>query len=211
MGTVRVSQLVPRETDSFDPERVREAEDRFRSVLTPDEVVAALVADDRSTLVEIGAGPGFFTLPAARMLTGGRVFALDAVQGYLDLLRRRASREGLGNVTMLHIGGTELPLEDGVADAVLVTRVFRDIPHWLSLRREVPRILRPGGRLCVMEWAEGVALQGPKLNIWVDPDELAQIVEQSGFHVTDVLKEPKPFFRILATRNRVTPPEVREA
>ncbi len=167
---------------------------------TPDEVLADLLHAADSVVVDVGCGHGFFALPGARMLTGGTLIGIDALQGNLDVLQRRALAQGIGNLQTIRVQGMGLPLPDASVDAVLVERVFRDIPNWSSLRREARRILRPGGQLCLLEWDDTVATQGPSLDIWLAPEALAQFVESGGFRTIDIRRDPKPFVRVLATR-----------
>ena len=167
---------------------------------TQDEVLADLLHASASVVVDIGCGHGFFALPAARLLTGGTLIGVDALQGNLDALQRGALAQGIRNVQTIRVQGTGLPLSDASVDAVLVERVFRDIPNWPSMRREARRILRPGGHLCLLEWDDSVSTHGPDLDIWLAPDALAQFVESGGFRTTHVRRDPKPFVRVLATR-----------
>jgi 2-polyprenyl-3-methyl-5-hydroxy-6-metoxy-1,4-benzoquinol methylase len=53
-------------------------------------------------VLDAGCGPGRLTIPIARRVgSDGEVLALDVQDGMLERVRRRASREGLANVTTL--------------------------------------------------------------------------------------------------------------
>ena len=110
------------------------------------------------TMVDYGCGPGFVTLPAAEMVgPAGRVYALDIHEGMVSLVGSRAAEAGLANVTALLNDGPEAPLPDGAADLVTCIFVFhyresRDGRQ--ALAADLARLLKPGGRLAVLQWAD---------------------------------------------------------
>ena len=110
------------------------------------------------TMVDYGCGPGFVTLRAGEMVgPGGRVYALDIHEGMVTLAGSRAAEAGLSNVTTLLNDGPEAPLPDGVAD--LVTCIFvnhyrESRPERGALAADLARLLKPGGRLVVLQWAD---------------------------------------------------------
>src|SRR5262249_62218572 len=83
-------------THHFDPARVDRLLNEDRQRLLPAESIlrAAGVATGQ-VVVDLGAGPGFFTLPAARLRgAGGHVYAVGREPSVLDRCRRRAQDAG---------------------------------------------------------------------------------------------------------------------
>ena len=110
------------------------------------------------TMVDYGCGPGFVTLRAAEMVgPGGRVYALDIHEGMVSLAGSRAVEAGLTNVTALLNAGPEAPLPDGVADfvtCIFVLHYRESRPERRALAADLARLLKPGGRLVVLQWAD---------------------------------------------------------
>jgi ubiquinone/menaquinone biosynthesis C-methylase UbiE len=105
-------------------------------------VAAELDLGSASTVVDLGAGTGKLTRGLAERF--GRVIAVDPLEGMLSGLRA-----ALPDVEA-HVGAAEeIPLEDGVADAIFCGQAF----HWFANAQalaEIARVLRPGGGLALI-------------------------------------------------------------
>lgn len=109
-------------------------------------------------VLEVGCGPGFFTLPAAELVgPDGCVFAIDIHPKAIEVVGRKLSRSGLTNVklTLVSASDTGLP-----AESIDVAFLF-GVAHALPMDKVIPemyRLLKPGGILAV-ETFSGRALQ----------------------------------------------------
>jgi len=100
------------------------------------------------TLVEVGCGPGFFTLPAARMVGDkGLVYALDVNPYAVDRVRKKIEREGLTNVRASLTNAAETGLPDNSVDVVFIFGIRYVAGGLDGVLQEAARILKPGGRL----------------------------------------------------------------
>ncbi len=89
--------------------------------------------------VDLGAGTGKFTAHLVR--TGADVIAIEPVRPMLDELRRSHP-----SVCAEQGSATQIPLDDGSADAVFCAQAF----HWFASTEaldEIKRVLKPGGIL----------------------------------------------------------------
>ena len=105
-------------------------------------------AGDR--VVDVGCGTGDLSLACGR--AGARtVLGVDFARPMLPLARRKAARRGAADVGFVQGDGLRLPLEDGSADAWCAAFVMRNVPDVDGLLAEAHRVLRPGGRLAVLD------------------------------------------------------------
>ena len=103
--------------------------------------------DPSWVLADLGCGTGEQAATVAPFVQ--RVLAVDASESMLEAARRRL--DGVENVE-LHRGELEaLPLERGVADAALLSLVLHYVAEPAKALGEAARILRPGGRLVVID------------------------------------------------------------
>ena len=163
----------------------------------PDEVLERLGLAKAAEVVDLCCGDGLFTIPLARMAR--HVAAIDLDPAMLALARDRALAEGLANCTF--IVGDAYDLEKLVlacVDWVLIANTFHGVPEKARLACAVAAVLRPGGRLAVINWyrrprEETTVLgrpRGPKTEIRMNPEEVAVDVAQAGLqqlHVIDLL------------------------
>jgi ubiquinone/menaquinone biosynthesis methyltransferase len=102
--------------------------------------------------LDVGAGTGDLALALARQARGSRVIAMDFSSEMLRLGARKASRSGLAGVVQPVLGdATGLPIRDQSMDAVVTGFTLRNVADLRSALAEARRVLRPGGRICVLE------------------------------------------------------------
>jgi ubiquinone/menaquinone biosynthesis C-methylase UbiE len=148
----------------------------------PDAIVDAIGLVAGMTFADIGSGPGFFTLAAAKKVgPGGKVFALDVSTQMLDFLKESAAKAGLSNIAYVVTSNYTVPLDDSVADVTLIANVLHEVSEPQKLLRESARITRPDGRLVVIEWKKEDAPKGPPARERLASEEIAEALQAIGF------------------------------
>jgi demethylmenaquinone methyltransferase/2-methoxy-6-polyprenyl-1,4-benzoquinol methylase/phosphoethanolamine N-methyltransferase len=126
---------------------------RLADILKATLDAAELQPADR--LVDVGCGTGQLAVEAARALsTTGDVLGIDATPGMIHLARDRARQQG--SSAQFKVGIAEaLPLPDEWADAVTSSYFFHHLPPDVKPQAmtEMWRVLKPGGRLIVTDYA----------------------------------------------------------
>jgi len=113
-------------------------------------------------VVDVGAGSGFFALPAAIVVgPQGRVYAVDVSEELVELVREKVEASRIRNVEPVLSTPRHIPIEDALADVVLLANVFHGIPP--ESVREAVRLLRPGGRLIDVDWKKEETPEGPPI------------------------------------------------
>ncbi len=133
------------------------------------------------TVADIGCGPGFFTVPLAKYLVSGKLYALDIDGEMLAACRDQVARARLGNVEILKCDEFEFPLENGSLDGAFLAFMVHHSPDKIRLLRAVRDLLHPRGWCTVLEWYRMETETGPPLEHRLDPPELTGIVEEAGF------------------------------
>jgi ubiquinone/menaquinone biosynthesis C-methylase UbiE len=126
------------------------------------------------SILEIGPGTGFYSLPVAERLDGGTLAMFDVQQEMLDHVMRDAAGRGLSNIEPTLGDATALPYPDDSFDGAFLVTVLGEVPDPGSALRELRRVLKPGGRLVVGETAIG----DPH---YVTPSKLRECAEAAGF------------------------------
>lgn len=152
----------------------------------PQKNIAELGIADGMKVVDLGAGSGFYTIEAAKKVgPRGMVYAIDVQQDLLNKIKNSASLVGLHNIEVVwgnieKIGGTKL--REAIADRIILSNTLFQIAvdDRDNLALEAKRLLKPGGKLMVVDWMGGSPLS-PKT---VVPRMLAEgIFQKAGFQI----------------------------
>ena len=102
------------------------------------------------SVLEVGCGPGFFTVPAGR-ITGedGRVVAIDVNPLAVDRVQEKIDESGARNVEVRLANADQTGLEDAAFDLVFLFGLARPIGDMRSIWTELDRLLKPGGMVSV--------------------------------------------------------------
>jgi len=120
----------------------------------PEEILAPYVKSGM-TVLEMGPGMGYFTLPMARLVgEKGLIICPDVQEKMLRSLVRRAKRAGLEKRIVARLAATDsLNIADynGKVDFALAFAVVHEVPNEESLFREIYQSMKPGARLFISE------------------------------------------------------------
>ncbi len=171
----------------FDPRQKDQllAEDR-QKLLQPAKLLRSLGLRAGDRLADIGCGPGFFTLPAAEIVgTRGLVYAADIQGDMLSAVKTRATEANLTNVQVIKSSDTQVPIPPASVDLALLACTLHEIDPRARFLHRVSRLLKPGGKLVVIEWEKQSDAPGPQANARLAPDDLAKDAEAAGLTVAE--------------------------
>lgn len=165
----------------FKHENMHRLDSGKRRALVPPEAVLDLM-DLRPgvTLLDVGAGIGYFAIPAAaRLGEGGNVIAADISRDMMDELTRRTRAAGVSIKTVL-CGADSVPLADASADMILLAFVLHEVDDQAAYLREMARLMKGSGALTIVEWDTVESPMGPPLTERIGMRELESLVDAAG-------------------------------
>lgn len=155
-----------------------------RSYLDAPAILRSLGVRDGMHLADVGAGTGFFAIPAAEIVgPGGRVYAVDMSVEMLDDLRSKLRKKPLKNLDALRSTEDRIPLPDACVDLVFLACVLHELDGPGTLL-EARRILRPDGRIGIVDWKKEEMEFGPPRAHRLDEVEARAVLRDAGFHPT---------------------------
>jgi len=124
-----------------------------RALGRPGTVIDGLGLDPAARVLELGPGPGYFSVELARRLPEGRLALFDLQPEMLDKARSALARAGCHDVDF-HSGDAsdEFPFPDGSFDVAFLAAVLGEVPDRAACVRSLARVLRPGGLLVIVEY-----------------------------------------------------------
>lgn len=131
-----------------------------------------------STVADLGAGSGWFTVrAAARVGDNGIVYAEDINPDAIEYIRNRAAKAHLGNVRTI-LGTPDNPkLPPGSIDAVLMLKVYHEVGNTTALLANLKTALKPGATIGIID------RNGSGSDHGLMPDIVKREMKQAGFHL----------------------------
>ena len=151
----------------------------------PERLISKLALRPSEVVMDFGCGPGFHTIPLARIAS--RTIAVDVSQRMLEKTASNARKSGV-KVELARSDGIDLKLADGSVDLVFLHHVFHEIENKPGVLKSFLRIIKPSGRLVIVERTHGSRLLAGRLGPpIIDQMEVAQEIERTGFAVMQTI------------------------
>lgn len=151
----------------------------------PDDNIREFGLNPGEKVVVFGSGSGGHTLAAARALKGsGTIYGIDVRNALIEKLKKEAAERHHLNIRVLHgnvdhLGGTGV---GGMStDAVIIPDTLFAYRDKETMLKEADRIMKPGGRLLIVEWAASYAGAGPAPQDVCPEEDALAFAEKAGF------------------------------
>lgn len=124
--------------------------DERKQQLSAEKILNYLPELADKTVFDGGAGTGYLTLPLAKQAE--KVIAFDQSEKMLDLIRARAAKENLANITRISGDIKKIPLADASVDIAIVSVMIHEVQPFQKVLQELARIIKPDGQFVILEF-----------------------------------------------------------
>lgn len=170
----------------------------------PVRLLDYLLIKEGETVVDIGAGTGYFSMLFAKKVgSSGTVYALDVDASMVKLIEKRAQKEGFANVKA-KLAPYETPgLGSGVADLVFICDTYLFFENRGEYMQRVRATLKRGGRLAIVSFNGNAEIPGaPPRHKMIPKEQAISEIQKAGFSLeADFLFLPYQDFLVF----RMTP------
>src|SRR3989338_787821 len=150
--------------------------------LRPDQFWTDRELRANQTVIHLGCGPGFFLLPAARVVgPHGHIIGVDIREDMLREVEGQARREGLSDIIQtirsdLEAGPTKA-IKSHSADWTLLVNILPQADP-KKIIREAKRVTKPGGIIITVEWLLSQTTIGPPVANRITRSEILSIIDE---------------------------------
>ena len=178
----------------FDPKKLNKLNDPQRLKDIPPEIIQRqLTLDPAEVLVDLGAGTALFSLALLRQFQAKTVYACDLSPVMISWMQENVHADHPEIVPVL-TEESSVPLADGIADLVFMIALHHELENPMLSLAESMRLLKPGGKILIIDWRKGKTNQGPPDKIRCTPEDVSNQLTQTGFSgVTIHSNLPKHF------------------
>ncbi len=119
------------------------------------KAIRLLIKDKPVTILDVATGTADMAILACKILKPEKVIGIDISEGMLELGRKKIEKEGLEQIIQLQAGDSEaINQPSGSFDAVMVAFGVRNFENLETGLAEMLRVLKPGGRLVILEFSK---------------------------------------------------------
>lgn len=146
----------------------------------PVKSLRSLGLGENDVVADLGAGTGFYSIAAGHIVSKGKVYAIEVQKDFLETIKHKVKEVNLSNVEVIwgnveKIGGTKIG--DGVVDAVIASNILFQVEDKVNFILEIKRILKPGGRLLLIDWSDAGIMSFKHI---VPKDRAREMLEKHG-------------------------------
>ena len=122
-----------------------------RLIHNPEKILRGYI-NQGQTVLDIGCGPGTFTIAMAKIVgENGKIIAVDVQDEMLQIVRKKAAKEGLDSRIITHKSGPDgIGISEKV-DFALAFYMVHEVPDAQAFLKEISNLLNPNGKLLIVE------------------------------------------------------------
>lgn len=152
--------------------------------MDPLRMLAACNLQVTDNVADFGAGSGFMARGIASIVTQGQVFAIEINRDMVARIVHEVQEKHIPNLQPLW-GDIEIPggskLGDASVDMVVLSNILFQLDDKVGCIKEAARVLKPGGRILIVDWTESFGGLGPAPHHVFEQRMAEEILQQNGF------------------------------
>ncbi len=161
----------------------------------PDEVIEALHLESGSSVADLGAGTGYFSVRIAKRIPDGKVFAVDVEPDMVRYLGERGRGEQLANHYPILANADAANLSEPV-DLILVVDTYHHIGHRKHYFAKLKSSLKPNGRLVIIDFKAN-SPNGPPPQHRIPSEKVTEELSEAGYALVETHEFlPRQYFLV---------------
>lgn len=169
--------------------------------MEPARMLAACNIQVTDVVADFGAGSGFMAREISSIVTAGNVFAIEINRDMVARIIHEIADKQIKNLQPLW-GDIEIPggskLADASVDMVVMSNILFQLDDKVGCIREATRVLKPGGRVLIVDWTESFGGLGPAPHHVFEQKMAEELLAKNGFtKLSDSLPAGEHHYAIL--------------
>lgn len=169
-------------------------------LIPPEALISQMPIKKNHTLLDVGAGTGFFTIPMAES-TSNKVYAMDPDERMLGVIENKAAEKGLTNIELIQDYIENLSIQHNSIDFVMASLILHEVSSLTKALSNIFEVIKTGGHLLCLEYEkDDLIIEGPPMSIRIGSEELEKILSSTGFEIVKKTKINDAIYTVLAVK-----------
>ncbi len=187
----------------FDPKKLQKLNNPQRRVdIPPDYVWEKLNIEKPGVFVDIGAGTAFFSVAFLQKSKLSTIYACDSSEVMVNWVKENITPI-YPNIIPIKTEEYDVPLDDGIADLVFMINLHHELDNPSLTVEESKRILKPDGKIFVVDWKKKDMPEGPPAEIRYLPEQVKEQLVNAGFKQVDIYNELQKHFLVVGKKDHL--------
>lgn len=170
------------------------------SLIPPETLIRQMPIQKNHTMLDVGAGSGFFTIPMAES-TSGKVYAMDPDSRMLSVIEDKAKKKELTNIELIQEYIENLSIQNNSIDFVMASLILHEVSSLTKALSNIFEVLKRGGHLLCLEYEkDDLVVDGPPMSIRISSEELEKALSLIGFGIVKTTKINDAIYTVLAVK-----------
>ncbi len=169
-------------------------------LIPPEDLISQMPIKKNHTLLDVGAGTGFFTIPMAES-TSNKVYAMDPDERMLGVIVNKAAEKGLINIELIQDYIENLNIQHNSVDFVMASLILHEVSSLTKALSNIFEVIKTGGHLLCLEYEkDDLIIEGPPMSIRIGSEELEKVLTLTGFEIVKKTKINESIYTVLAVK-----------
>ncbi|KAF5038681.1 class I SAM-dependent methyltransferase [Sedimentibacter saalensis] len=169
-------------------------------LIPPEDLISQMPIKKNHTLLDVGAGTGFFTIPMAES-TSNKVYAMDPDERMLGVIENKAAEKGLINIELIQDYIENLNIQHNSVDFVMASLILHEVSSLTKALSNIFEVIKTGGHLLCLEYEkDDLIIEGPPMSIRIGSEELEKVLTLTGFEIVKKTKINESIYTVLAVK-----------
>lgn len=172
-------------------------------LISPETLISQMPIQKNHTILDVGAGSGFFTIPMAEC-TSSTVYALDPDRRMLNVIEEKAKGKSITNIELFQDFIESISIQNNSVDFAMASLILHEVSSLTKSLSNIFEVLKTGGHLLCLEYEkDDLIIEGPPMTIRISSDELEKILITTGFKIVKKTKINHAIYTILAIKKEI--------
>ncbi|OEH86868.1 SAM-dependent methyltransferase [Desulfuribacillus stibiiarsenatis] len=169
-------------------------------LIPPEALISQMPIQQNHTLLDVGAGSGFFTIPMAES-TSSKVYAMDPDRRMLSFIEEKAKEKGLTNIELVPEYIENLSINNDSVDFAMASLILHEVSSLTKALSNIFEVLEIEGHLLCLEYEkDDLIVEGPPMSIRIGSKDLEKALTSTGFTIVKKTKINDAIYTILAVK-----------